>query len=114
MNFFNETGTYENEVKKTFDKTSIDTNAGIAYGNSMNHTSCDAGMMMEAPMCGQMPIYECPQERVCHRYICHEVPHVMPCNTRIVNHHVFRHTFTPEYTCCEENVCENVYGPRCC
>lgn len=20
------------------------------------------------------PIYECPQERVCHRYICHEVP----------------------------------------
>ena len=60
------------------------------------------------------PIYECPQERVCHRYICHEVPHIMPCNTRIINHHVYRHTFTPEYTCCEENVCENVFGPRCC
>lgn len=38
----------------------------------------------------------------------------MPCNTRIINHHVYRHTFTPEYTCCEENVCENVFGPRCC
>lgn len=22
------------------------------------------------------PVYECPEERVCHRYICHEVPHV--------------------------------------
>ncbi len=21
------------------------------------------------------PIMECPQERCCHRYICHEVPH---------------------------------------
>lgn len=64
--------------------------------------------------CMSSPIYECPQERVCHRYICHEVPHIMPCNTRIINHHVYRHTFTPEYTCCEENVCENIYGPRCC
>lgn len=60
------------------------------------------------------PIMECPKERVCHRYICYEVPHIMPCNTRIINHHIYKHTFTPEYTCCEENVCENVYGPRCC
>lgn len=60
------------------------------------------------------PIMECPQERCCHRYICHEVPHVIPCNTRIINHHVYRHTFTPSYTCCEENEYSNVYEPRCC
>lgn len=60
------------------------------------------------------PIMECPQERCCHRYICHEVPHVIPCNTRIINHHVYRHTFTPAYTCCEENEYSNVYEPRCC
>lgn len=60
------------------------------------------------------PVYECPQERVCHRYICHEVPHIKPCNTKIVNHHIYRHTFTPCYSCCEENVVSNVYDNNCC
>ena len=60
------------------------------------------------------PVYECPQERVCHRYICHEVPHIKPCNTKIINHHIYRHTFTPCYTCCEENEYSNVYDNNCC
>ncbi len=60
------------------------------------------------------PVYECPEERVCHRYICHEVPHIKPCNTKIVNHHIYRHTFTPCYSCCEENVVSNVYDNNCC
>ena len=60
------------------------------------------------------PVYECPQETVCHRYICHEVPHIMPCNTRIINHHIYRHTYTPTYSCCEENEVQNVYERRCC
>ena len=67
-------------------------------------------------MCCDMcsPIMECPVERCCHRYICHEVPHVIPCNTRIINHHVYRHTYTPTYTCCEENEYSNVYEKKCC
>ena len=60
------------------------------------------------------PIAECPQERVCHRYICYEVPHIIPCNTRIINHHVYRHTYTPCYTSCEENVVSNIYDRKCC
>ncbi|MCM1053768.1 MAG: hypothetical protein NC483_07345 [Ruminococcus sp.] len=60
------------------------------------------------------PVYECPQETVCHRYICHEVPHIMPCNTRIINHHIYRHTYTPTYSCCEENEVQNVYERKCC
>ncbi len=60
------------------------------------------------------PVYECPQEKVCHRYINYEVPHIMPCNTKIINHHVYKHTFKPCYSCCEENVVCNVYGPKCC
>ena len=28
------------------------------------------------PNCACPPVYECPQERVCERYIVHEVPHV--------------------------------------
>ncbi len=60
------------------------------------------------------PVYECPQERVCHKYINYEVPHIMPCNTRVINHHVYKHTYRPCYSCCEENVVCNVYGPKCC
>ena len=60
------------------------------------------------------PIYECPQETVCHRYICHEVPHIIPCNTRIINHHIYRHSYMPMYSCCEENEVQNVYERRCC
>ena len=60
------------------------------------------------------PVYECPQERVVNRCINIEVSHVMPCNTRVVNHYVYHHTFTPCYTCCEENVVSNVYDNRCC
>lgn len=38
----------------------------------------------------------------------------MPCNTRIINHHIYKHTYTPCYTCCEENVVTNEYGQKCC
>ena len=76
-------------------------------------SSCMMNNAMPGVVCP--PIYECPEERVCHRYICHEVPHIKPCNTRIINHHVYRHTFTPCYTCCEENEFSNVYeNNNCC
>lgn len=64
--------------------------------------------------CCVEPIYECPEERVCHRYFCYDVPHIKPCNTRVINHHVYRHTFMPYHTCCEENVVENVFDRKCC
>ena len=44
----------------------------------------------------------------------HEVPHVCPIHTRIINHHVFKHTYRPAYTCSEENVCTNVQCGSCC
>ena len=81
---------------------------------------CDMNMdmpnMMSEAMPGVVcpPVYECPQESVCHRYICHEVPHIIPCNTRIINHHIYRHTYMPAYSCCEENEVQNVYERRCC
>ena len=98
---------------------------GTAQMNNMMGSECSGGAMMNAQMMGTcpmtpamgapcMPVYECPRENVCHRYICYEVPHIMPCNTRIINHHVYRHTYRPEYTCCEENVVSNVYDRPCC
>jgi len=60
------------------------------------------------------PVYECPQEKVCHRTIEYEVPHMIPCHTRMINHHVYRHTYTPCYSYSEEDEYTNVYGNRCC
>ncbi len=71
------------------------------------------GMDMCAPnMCP--PVYECPQERVCHRTINYEVPHMIPCHTRMINHHVYHHSYTPCYSYSEEDEYSNVYGNRCC
>ena len=56
-----------------------------------------------------MPVCECPQERVCHREFVHNVQHVVPINTRIINHHVYKHSYMPCYTYCEENTCCDVY-----
>ncbi len=83
----------------------------------MSGMGCCSNMgVMQDAMPGVVcpPVYECPRETVCHRYICHEVPHIQPCNTRIINHHIYRHTFTPTYSCCEENEVQNVYERRCC
>ena len=54
------------------------------------------------------------QERVINRTFVHEVPHVCPIHTRIINHHVYKHTYRPCYTCSEENVCSNVQCGSCC
>lgn len=83
-----------------------------AMGAGMNMDMMAGGESYPGVVCP--PVYECPQERVCHRYICHEVPHIQPCNTKIVNHHIYKHTFTPCYSCCEENVVSNVYEQNCC
>lgn len=92
-----------------YSEKNFEANMGNMNGGCCNYEYAQPQSMM---MC--QPIQECPQERVCHRYMCYEVPHIMPCNTRIINHHVYRHTYTPCYTTCEENVVSNVYDRNCC
>ncbi len=60
------------------------------------------------------PIIEPMQERVINRTIMHEVPHICPIRTKIINNHVYRHTYSPSYSCCEENTCTNVQCGSCC
>ncbi len=64
--------------------------------------------------CGNNPIVEPMQEKCVHRTIMHEVAHVCPIRTKIINHHVYRHTYRPEYSCCEENVVSNIDNGSCC
>lgn len=73
----------------------------------------DMGMGCPMPMNNMCaPIYECPKERCIHREIVHNVPHIVPINTRIINHHIYRHTYSPCYTCTEENEVCNIN--ECC
>ena len=73
------------------------------------------GMMSGCPSsCVCPPVYECPQERVCHRQTVIEVPHIIPVNTRIINHQIYRHTYSPCFTACEETEVSNVYENNCC
>ena len=62
----------------------------------------------------QSPIIEPMQERQINRTIIHQVPHVCPIRTRIINHHIYKHTYCPEYSCCEENVVSNINQGSCC
>ena len=64
--------------------------------------------------CPNNPIVEPMQERCVHRTIMHDVAHVCPIRTKVINHHVYRHTYRPEYSCCEENVVSNMDNGSCC
>ncbi len=97
---------YEVESNKEVYKESKTSNTSYTTSGVVGGASVMPGMLME-------PIYECPQERVIHREIMHEVPHVCPINTRIVNHHIYRHTYSPCYTCSEENEICNI-NEGCC
>lgn len=99
---------YETDGTKFEYEKSTMINNGMPMNGNMIGTSC----AMPGVVCP--PIYECPVENQVHRTIMHEVPHICPVNTTVVNHHVYRHTFTPCYTMNECNTCENVYDPCSC
>ena len=66
----------------------------------------------ETERCGCGPVIERPIERCIERNICHRVEHVCPIHTRIINNHIYEHTYRPEYTCSEENTVTNI-DPGC-
>ncbi len=104
-----------NDFRQDGFPTDIDIN--ITNQNANMNTNTNTNMMgYNQPMTGSYnsPMVETPQERVVHRNFVHEVPHVCPINTRIINHHIYRHTYQPRYTCCEENVVTNEQCGSCC
>lgn len=105
---------YEVETnKETFTETKSSSMSANTYAGMSNTCPMTSYASSAVPGMVCAPVYECPQERVIHREIMHEVPHVCPINTRIVNHHIYRHTYSPCYTCCEENEVCNV-NDCCC
>ncbi len=88
----------------------IDLNQAQSMSNGpMNVGGQDMGMVTTSS-----PIIEPGRERVINRTFEHIVPHICPIRTKIVNHHVYKHTYRPVYTCSEENVSSNVECGSCC
>ena len=89
---------------------SSDMGMNSTFGSDMG---MGMGMQQQAMMMGN-PISEGVQTKCIHRTFVHEVPHVCPIHTRIINHHVYKHTYQPRYTCSEENTVSNVQCGSCC
>ena len=85
----------------------------ITGDNNYVNQKTDVDVNMNMNSMGSVGSDSCPKERVVHRTFFHEVPHTCPIHTRIINHHVYRHTYRPVYTCSEENVCSNVQCGSC-
>lgn len=81
-----------------------------------NRRCCDRQNMM--PMgggCGcNQPIVEPCINKCVEREFCHQVPHVCPIHTHVVNRHIYQHTYTPQYSTSEENQVINFDNGSCC
>ena len=71
----------------------------------MNNRKCGCEM---SNMCG--PIMEAPIEKCIQKNIVHEVEHICPINTKIINNHIYKHVYKPQYSCTEEDVVTNIDG----
>ena len=91
-------------------------NVNTNYNTNSNFNTNTFDMNNDMTMMGSVegPIIEPGRERVVQRNIIHEVKHVCPMNTKIINNHIFKHTYQPQYTCCEENTVTNIQCGSCC
>ena len=101
-------------MQMEYTQMSQSTYGGCGCNKAMDMNPCPMPSCPPSQTCCCPPITECPQNQVCHRVINYEVPHLMPMNTTVVNHHIYKHTYSPCYTCCEENeVCNVNEGCSC-
>lgn len=65
--------------------------------------------------CGcNQPIVEPVINKCVEKEFCHEVQHVCPIHTHVINRHVYNHVYTPQYTTSEENQVINNDNGNCC
>ena len=63
--------------------------------------------------CMEQPVVEPTITKCVEREFYHEVPHVCPIHTHVVNKHIYKHTYTPQYTCSEEEQISNLDCGNC-
>lgn len=106
----------QEDIDININNQNFNTNENMnANMNTNMNTNMMGGFGMGPVNTVSPPIIEQGTERVVNRTFVHEVPHICPVNTRIINNHVYKHTYQPRYTCCEENrVCNVQCGSCCC
>lgn len=73
---------------------------------------------MQPNTCGMNPcmeqtVVEPTITKCIEKEIYHEVPHVCPIHTHVINRHIYKHTYTPQYTCSEEDQVCNLDCGKC-
>lgn len=69
---------------------------------------------MPAPMPVQCdPIIEPTKTHCVEKEFVHDVQHICPIHTHVINKHIYRHNYTPQYTMSEENQIINVDCGSC-
>ena len=108
----------DNLRRDEFDINITNQNVNMNDNMNMNYNDMDGyGIGIPTQSMGgsvMNPIVEPGRERIVNRTFVHEVPHICPMNTRIINNHIYRHTYQPRYTCCEENVVTQEQCGSCC
>ena len=84
----------------------------MLFGFGRRNYGCGCNQNMDP--CRQNEVIEPTITKCVEKEFYHEVPHVCPINTRIINNHIYRHTYQPRYTCCEENVVTQQQCGSCC
>ena len=77
---------------------------------------CNRQMPMMPQMdqcCMEQPIVEPTINKCVEKEFYHEVPHVCPIHTHTINKHIYKHTYTPEYSCSEEEQVCNIDCGKC-
>ena len=64
--------------------------------------------------CMEREIVEPTINKCIEKEFYHEVPHVCPIHTHVINKHIYKHTYTPQYSCSEENQVYNEGCGSCC
>ena len=61
----------------------------------------------------EQPIIEPTITKCIEKEFHHQIEHCCPIHTHVINKHIYTHTYTPQYTCCEENEKCDVYEGNC-
>ncbi|MEG0026492.1 MAG: CotD family spore coat protein [Bacilli bacterium] len=64
--------------------------------------------------CCNQPVVEPAINKCVEKEFCHEVQHVCPIHTHVINRHVYNHVYTPQYSISEENQIINNDQGSCC
>jgi hypothetical protein len=70
-------------------------------------------MGMPSGCCMETEVIEPTITKCVEKEIYHEVPHVCPIHTHVINRHIYKHTYTPQYTCSEEEQVCNIDCGKC-